>query len=118
MIILMKRKTGVLYLLLFSLANVFGDNAEIDISRKVCFDFFLLGTFMIISLYHLTLFGLRRKNRPPLFFGLFCIILSVRLAFTGEKAAYLFFNSNWLQDLKIDHLTFYLAVPIFGLYVY
>lgn len=38
-------------------------------------DFFLLGSIFIMGLYHLVLFALRRRDKAPLYFGLFCLLV-------------------------------------------
>jgi hypothetical protein len=38
-------------------------------------DFFLLGSLFIMGLYHLALFSLRRQDKAPLYFGLFCLLV-------------------------------------------
>jgi len=46
--------------------------------KNIISDFFLFGSILIMGLYHLALFCLRRKDRSPLFFGLVCIFIAVR----------------------------------------
>jgi len=39
-------------------------------------DFFLMGSIFIMGLYHLLLFALRRRDKSPLYFGLFCLLVT------------------------------------------
>jgi two-component system cell cycle sensor histidine kinase/response regulator CckA len=79
----------------------------------------LFGSIFIIGLYHLGLFVLRRNEMPWLLFGVFCMTIATRSLITGEKyllklAPYI----SWELSYKIEYLTFYLAVPIFTMFVH
>jgi PAS domain S-box-containing protein len=37
-------------------------------------DLFSMGSIFIMGLYHLVLFGLRRRDKSPLYFGLYCLL--------------------------------------------
>ncbi|MBN2519454.1 MAG: SpoIIE family protein phosphatase [Bacteroidales bacterium] len=99
---------------------VLGNIQKMQASKELALgiNLFLFGTFIITGFYYLILFLLRRKNRYPLFFGLFCFILSLRLWFTEENLIYMLDFSDWFMYFKINQVSFYLAVPIFCLYVY
>ncbi len=99
---------------------VLGNIQNVRASKELALgiNLFLFGTFIISGFYYLILFLLRRKNRYPLFFGLFCFILSLRLWFTEENLIYLLDFNNWFTYFKINQVSFYLAVPTFCLYVY
>ena len=90
-------------------------NKELDIA----YDLFLFGSLFIMALYHLGLFSLRRKERSPLFFGLFCLIIALRILTTGERYILLLFPAiDYELMIKLEYLTFYLAVPVFVQYFY
>jgi len=72
-----------------------------------------------MALYHLGLFSLRRKERSSLFFGLFCLIIALRILTTGERYILLLFPGiDYEIMVKLDYLTFYFAVPLFIQYFY
>jgi len=48
-------------------------------------DLFLFGSIFIMAIYHLGLFFLRKVDRSPLYFSLFCFVVAVRLLTTGER---------------------------------
>ena len=54
----------------------FGNKKEIHATRdlSLSFQIFMLGSLLIMALYHLGLFLLRRNDRSPLFLGLFCLL--------------------------------------------
>ena len=87
--------------------------------RSLVFDIFLCGSILIIGLYHLCLFFLRRNDRSPLYFGIFCFLIALRLLTTGERYfIHLFPGIDWELMVKIEYLTFYLAVPLFATFIH
>jgi PAS domain S-box-containing protein len=86
--------------------------------RKISFDFFLVGSFVIMALYYLFLFIVRQKDRSPLYFSIFCFLIAVRLFSTGERfLIHLFPTISWEFMLKLEYLSWYLAVPAFALFM-
>ncbi|MDP4183464.1 MAG: hypothetical protein Q8942_20545, partial [Bacillota bacterium] len=53
-------------------------------------DMFLFGSIMIMGLYHLTLFILRRKEYYTLYFSILCFLISIRTLLMGEMLLYNF----------------------------
>jgi len=87
--------------------------------RSIVFDIFLCGGIFLIGLYHLCLFIIRPKDKSPLYFGMFCLLIVFRILTTGDKQfIYLFPNSSWELRVKIEYLSFYLAVPVFGTFIH
>jgi len=77
-------------------------------------DLFLLGTLVIMSLYHFGLYSIRRANKSALVFGLATMVLAIRVLVSGQR----FINAilpepDWTVFFRIEFLTFYMAVPIF-----
>jgi len=86
--------------------------------RRLGFDLFLLGSIFLMALYHLGLFIVRKKNRSPLYFSVFCFLIALRLLTTGGRYLILLFPGiSWELMLKLEYLSFYLAVPAFGLFM-
>ena len=97
-----------------------GTEKEIRRIRERCvnFDLFLFGSIFIIALYHLGLFTLRRKTPSPLYFSIFCFLVSLRLLTTGERYLMCFFpNTSWELLAKLEYLSFYLSIPAFVLFM-
>ena len=87
--------------------------------RSLAFDLFLCGSIFIICLYHFCLYFLRKDDRSLLYFGIFCLLIVLRLLSTGERyLVHLFPVLNWEFVVKIEYLTFYLAVPFFGMFLH
>lgn len=85
--------------------------------KNIAYDFLLFGSLIIIGIYHLVLYIFRKKNKPPLYFGLFCLIVGVRTLFVGESFFYhVFPGVSWEVAHKIQTLSFYLGVPLILMY--
>ena len=81
------------------------------------FIFFLIGSILIMGIYHLVYFALRKNEKSALYFGIFCFLISVRTLLTGERYIIdLLPNFDWEVLTKIAYLTFYLGVPAFAGY--
>ena len=50
--------------------------------------YFLLGSLFIMGIYHLFLFLLRRKDRSPFYFALFCLLVALRALVSGSNPVY------------------------------
>ncbi|MBF0398090.1 MAG: hypothetical protein HQK78_15020, partial [Desulfobacterales bacterium] len=88
-------------------------------SKNIAFEFTIFGAILIMGLYHLGLFLLRHQDLSPLFFGLFCIIMAVRVIFTGEKL-FMIFHPEFPYELmvKLDFFSIYISAPFFVLFFY
>jgi PAS domain S-box-containing protein len=81
-------------------------------------DFFLLGGIFIMAVYHLGLFLARRKFRSTLYFGIFCFLVALRLFTTDERYLLQIMPAlDWELLVKVEYLSFYLAVPVFGMFI-
>jgi PAS domain S-box-containing protein len=82
------------------------------------YDFFILGAIFIMAVYHLSLFGVRQKFRPTLYFGIVCLLVALRLLATDERHLLLFApNIDWGLLIKLEYLSYYLAVPAFAFFL-
>lgn len=87
--------------------------------RKVSYELFLFGSIFIMAIYHFGLFSLRRKDRSTLYFGIFCLLIALRILTTGERYFLtLFPNLNWEIFVKLEYLSYYLAVLAFVHFFY
>ncbi|HEQ70997.1 MAG TPA: hypothetical protein ENN69_00780 [Spirochaetia bacterium] len=76
---------------------------------SVAGDLFLFGAILIVGLYHLLLFLLRRDNSNFLFFGLFCLATALRTALMGRRLAQFLFPS---LTAGIFSALEYLTIPL------
>ncbi|MBU3918127.1 HD domain-containing protein, partial [bacterium] len=87
--------------------------------RGLAIDIFLIASILIMALYHLVLFSLRRSDQSALFFSIFCFLVAIRSAVTGSRyLIHLFPDLGWEMYMKIEYLSFYMAVPTFAIYMY
>lgn len=87
--------------------------------RKVAYQIFYFGSIFIIAIYNIGMFVFRRKETAPLYFGLFCFLVAIRIIVTDEiYIKYLFPDFPWQVLVRSQILTFYAAVPVFFLYLH
>ncbi|MGJ4789861.1 sensor histidine kinase [Leptospira koniambonensis] len=86
--------------------------------RQIALGWVVFGATFFMGLYHLILFLMRRVDKSALWFGLFCVDLSVRGFFTGSVFIYeVTPDSFWVYIHKLDILTFVLALPLFSVFL-
>lgn len=99
-----------------------GDYAQITELRekRLIFDAALSSSLLIVGVYHFVLYLLRRKNTSPLYFSLFCMAIGIRSIISGRDSLLhtLWPNMNWDLSLRIEYLCFYLALPLFAMFVH
>ncbi len=98
-----------------------GDTASVLIARKFQFmmDIFLFSTLMVMGIYHITLFLLRRKDLSPLYFGIFCMMIGLRTLLTSERILHNDITVfSWDFLFSVEYLTYYVSVPLFSGFIY
>ena len=86
--------------------------------NDIAIDFFLIGTILIIAIYHLILFLFRRGDRSPLYFSLFCFAVIIRIATVDNYVVNFFFTLRWAWLVRLEYLSFYLGAPMFVSFFY
>lgn len=105
----------------FSKAILIGSAPKIISNRDthIHSDWFVFGTLLIMGIYHLGLYYLRRSESSTLWFAIFCFLFGVRSIIMGNAYLYSLFPDNyWWLLLKIEYLPAYLGMPVFALYFY
>ncbi len=88
-------------------------------TNAIAFDLFVFGSLFMIGIYHLALYVFRRKYRPPLYFGLFCLLIAIRTLLVSERFFhYLFTGFSWELAHKLQTVTYYLGMPVILLFCY
>ncbi len=84
----------------------FGPQAQMYTVRqqRLNLTLFLAGSILIMGLYHLGLFGLRRQDKSTLYFGLFCLIIAGRAIFTDYPQL---LGNDWLLFTRLTFLFIY-----------
>jgi len=86
--------------------------------KAVALKMFIFGGLLMISLYHLVVFILRRKERPALYFSIFCLCMAIRTLFIEEHYFQALFPSvPWSVIVRLTYLNFSLAVPAFAFFL-
>ncbi|HCT29864.1 MAG TPA: hypothetical protein DIW31_03825 [Bacteroidales bacterium] len=87
-------------------------------NKQLAITYFLIGIFFIMFVYNYGLFIYRRKEKSHLFFSIICLLIMLRESTTGEKVIYdVFPNINWWVMIKIEYLSYTLAIPLFYMFV-
>ena len=74
--------------------------------RKLFFESSITGILFIMGFYHLVVYSLRRKDKSPLWLGLFCINLCLRTLLTGENYLLEIIPSmNFSLAIKLEYIT-------------
>ncbi|RPI96162.1 MAG: hypothetical protein EHM32_03890 [Spirochaetales bacterium] len=97
-----------------------GTESEITKLRdnRLLYEYILLGGLLVMGLYHLGLFLLRRNERSAFYFGAFCFIIALRLTLTGEFILIRFFPGiDWELEMKVEFLTIYVGLPVFAMFI-
>ena len=82
-------------------------------------ELFSFGVIFLMGIYHLFLYIFRNKEKPALFFGLFCILIALRISVIGEKILLQIFPEfPWKLHIKIEYLSLYLGLPVFSFYLH
>nr|WKN38308.1 sensor histidine kinase [Tunicatimonas sp. TK19036] len=84
--------------------------------RDYAITFFLIGSFIIMALYHLILYFHRRKFASSLYFSIFCLLIVIRALSTE---LYLIADLlSWAWVIRLELLSFYVCVPVFAAFAY
>ena len=80
-------------------------------------NFFSVGALFVMSIYHLTLFSIRKKDYAALFFGFFCFTVMFRPLTTEDRLLYrILSNSSWELLNKIEYLSLFISSILFNLF--
>src|SRR5690554_52556 len=78
---------------------------------------FTIGGLILIAIYHLALFTVRREDSIPLYFGLFCLFFGIYNIFMSSFGDYLFEFLGYNYALKLRYIAGFIIVPLFLLYL-
>jgi two-component system sensor histidine kinase ChiS len=84
---------------------------------RVYREFTMMGTILMMVLYHLLLFLLRRAERAPLYFALFCAAILARTFLYGHYVEELVPSLRWAQlDVRLEYLAIFGGASVFALF--
>jgi len=87
--------------------------------RDVVKDSFVAGALLIMGLYHLGLFLLRKKDKASLLFGLICVFMTFRDLLMGEKLLLELLTpgaASWEWAFKLQIISAHVTLPLFALF--
>ncbi|QJD84732.1 ATP-binding protein [Cohnella herbarum] len=81
------------------------DELTVRTNLRIAAEMFITASLLVIGVYHLLLFALRRKDRAPLYFGLFTLLFGIRSLLVGELLlTQLWPTFPWELQFKIEYL--------------
>lgn len=86
--------------------------------QQLMFDVFVFSCLLIMALYHLTLFGVERRERATLFFSLLCLLMSLRILTTGQYLLDEMISPSWFLLIRLEYTSFYASVGSFVGFLY
>ncbi|MBC8110853.1 MAG: sensor histidine kinase [Verrucomicrobia bacterium] len=81
-------------------------------------DFTLTGSLLIIGLYYLIVFLVSKKDKSIVFFGVFCLIMSIRILFSEDYNHKLLVELPWIWVVRLEVLSYYIGFMVFNLFSY
>ncbi len=98
----------------------FGSNTSI-LNQQVKEDaihWLFTGMIFIMGLYHLGIYFLRVKDLTPLYFGIYCILSSIREFYIIERGINrIFIEINFFYWIRIDQFFLFLSITSFAYYM-
>jgi hypothetical protein len=95
----------------------FGSNTSI-LNQQVKEDaihWLFTGMIFIMGLYHLGIYFLRIKDLTPLYFGIYCILSSIREFYIIERGINrIFIEINFFYWIRIDQFFLFLSITSFA----
>lgn len=108
-----QRSGGILESIKISSESQIIDQRYQQMAREIL----LFAALFFMGAYHLAVFFFRRKDKSPLYFGGFCLLLGIRTLLVGDSFfTYLYPDFSWEIAHKIQTLTFYLGTPLITMF--
>jgi PAS domain S-box-containing protein len=79
--------------------------------------FFLLGSILIMALYHLGLYAIRRSDRAPLYFSILCFLVGLRMLCTDNYLIHSFLQLDWWWLVRFEFISFYPSVALIIIFI-
>ncbi|HKL85819.1 MAG TPA: diguanylate cyclase [Treponemataceae bacterium] len=101
------------------LSVLFGDAAAVERTSASdrFMDLLVIGAILMMALYHLTLYIMRREDKSSLFFGLCCIVTVIKTGLSDEQILTMMLPSlNGVPGLRLAYLATILIPITFLLY--
>ena len=81
-------------------------------------DFFLMGAILMIGIYNMVLFLLRREEKPPLLFGMLCFLMCIHILLVGTYLEEFVDYDNIFQiNMRVGYLVYFTGIMVFALFM-
>lgn len=100
---------------------IIGDLSSIKAidKNKAYGDILVTGFLLTTAFIYLNISAYIKKEKTFLYLASFLLLISTRILFTGDKLISSFFPSlSWEIMMKIEYLSYYLAVPVFVIFLF
>ncbi|THB68061.1 MAG: hypothetical protein D6B26_00965, partial [Spirochaetaceae bacterium] len=87
-------------------------------NRRIVSEGLIGGALLIIGLYNLVLFLVRRSERLPLAFSAVCFVFGIYALFSGERLILLFFDIPFELFGKLWFFQYYIMVPAVAWFIH
>ncbi len=109
------REGGLWYPILLGNEDLLREERE----KNIRLDLFLLGSILIMGVYHFVLYLIRKKDPSPLWFSFFCFDIIFRLISFNEKFIVIIFPEiSHLWATRIEYWAYFFAVPLFAQFLF
>ncbi len=86
--------------------------------RMLAFELLIFGALLIMFLYHLSLFLMRRKDKWYLYFAAFCFFMAFRTIITGNERYLIHLtNMRWDVSRLLSYILYYLLIATMGMFL-
>lgn len=86
--------------------------------KAISIDTFLFGALIIMGLYYIVFFILRRKESAHLIFGSLCLTFALRTILMGERLLiFAFPDFSWEFAVKLEYMTMYACLPFGAMFI-
>jgi len=87
-------------------------------SNARSFEAALMGIYLVMAVYHLSIYWFRPSDKSPLYFSLLGLLYFLRTGLLNQKLLLLLLPAmSWGTALRLEYLTFYMVAPIYALFV-
>jgi two-component system sensor histidine kinase ChiS len=90
---------------------------ERQFQRNQALNIFFVGGFFVIAIYNICNYMMRKKEKANLYFGIFCLIISLRTFSDSSAFMVVFDNFNYIIKWKQEVLCLYLGTPLLMMYL-
>lgn len=95
------------------------EDIETESASRMMFEILLIGSLLFMGIPLISMYIMTRFNRAPLYFGILCLLLSVRTLFIGEVIfTRIFPRVDWEAAIKSEYFFTYLTIAVTALFVH